>query len=210
MSTTSINSPLVLFLNKKKKVMPLSVYLLFLLMPYSSGSLGLFLTQNFEGGEEQFRKIIYQNIKYPQKARANCGIGTLKTRVYLATDGNIKEVEMLNEFGDGIEDAVTQALKETNGNWIAADTIRNFDVSFAFRLGEMPEVSGDIVITAFGLSSGKANCPTEKELLAETLSFIKKKKYKKALKVCTELFRRNPDSAHYQGIYQMIQGKLSI
>jgi hypothetical protein len=178
-------------------------------MPFPSDSLDVFLDNNYKGGEASFRNTIYRTINYPSDARAKCGIGVLKTRVYLTKEGSIQKIEMLNEFGHGVEKAVEQAIKQTNKNWIPADIIRHFDISFAYRLGEMPEIKGDIVVTALGLSGGKGDCPTEKELLKETTKYLKKKKYKKALKLGKQLLRRNPDSDHYNGIYQVIQKGLT-
>ena len=171
-------------------------------------------------------------ISYPSRAIDRCRMGILICQLALDENGDIQSISFDNELGLGIETAVTKALQQTEGQWLAGnrDTL---EIRYSFDLFLNTDFSKDADIfiknptcsssaipiarmTKDELMSHKATspinnstktCSTEQEILEGFLAFLKKKKTKKAIKYSEELLRRNPDSEHYQSLHRLVATK---
>lgn len=179
----------------------------------SNNTFNGFLDENYIGGSQVFIDEMIKTIKYPNQARTNCRIGQLKTRLVLTEAGEIEKIEFLNKLGSGIEETVEKAIKKTKGKWLKSETMRVFEFKIGFQIGISPVIPGDINITAIGFTQGNnremVSCGSNKELLKDLTEEMKKKKFKKAKKLCEELLRREPDSEHYNSLKVMIEENLN-
>ena len=96
---------------------------------------------------------------------------------------------------------------------MTSETTREIEFTIGFQIGLSPVIAGDINITAIGFTQGEhremVSCGSNKELLKNLTEEMKKKKFKKAKKLCEELLRRDPDSEHYNSLKAMIEENLN-
>lgn len=167
------------------------------------------LEKYFEGGAENFNKVMYPSLKYPLKARENCVMGSTYVHLFLNGSGSIDSITFSNELGYGIEKAITKALTNTSGNWNINQPL-HLTMFFGFQIGENVAIKGDIKIKAYKSIGGKKidDCKTNKQLVAEFTKLIKKEKYKKAKKRINELLKRDPESEHFKGLMRFVEDKI--
>lgn len=174
----------------------------------SNSAFNEFLDQNYKNGHEDFLRTIYQSISYPSKARQSCRIGRLNTRIHINKNGQLEQIDFLNELGNGIEKEVLRVLSLTENNWTPSDTKRVYDFTFAFQIDATPEINGDIKVIANGVNK-PPNCPSTEQLNEKLIKLIQKEKFKRAKKICDELLRREPESNHYRSLYLIIGENLN-
>ncbi len=168
-------------------------------------SLSNFLNENYQEGERAFLEKIYKNIDYPKSARDARRVGKLKVIIKITPRGQLKEIEFLNKLGYGLEEEVIRMINLVGNDWkkTDSDSLRTIELVFAFQLGGIPIIKGDINVTAEGVL-----CKSNKFYLSRFKKFMKKKKYEKAKKVTEELLRRDPDSEKYRELDKIVQENL--
>lgn len=87
------------------------------------------------GGWEEFRKLIALNIRYPSEALANKTTGIVYVSFDIDKNGNIKNIKILDDIGDGCGDEVIQLLKLVPNNWLTTDTTETFTLPIVFKFG---------------------------------------------------------------------------
>lgn len=153
--------------------------------------------KRFIGGKDGFLKHFYLNIKYPGTAREKHRVGQLLINLTISPNGELKEIKYLNHLGEGIEEAVSDVLSKTKGQWIATTEESSINFSVAFQMGDDPEIEGDIKVVAYG----NGDCLSNKEVELKFYKAMKKNKRKIAMELCEELIRRNPFSGEYKKMY---------
>ncbi|MEZ5059024.1 MAG: hypothetical protein R2879_18475 [Saprospiraceae bacterium] len=162
-------------------------------------ALKLVLENNYQDGYEAFLNLIYKNIKYPEEARINCGIGVLRTKVTIGAEGKLKAIEFLNNFGFGVDQEVVRILKMTEENWKKSEKDFSFELSIAFQLSEYPNFESMIKVIAYGAGgdNGNSNC-FEDQVLIDNLVYHFKKKHKEDVEYFYfELIRRGNQSKEF-------------
>lgn len=67
---------------------------------------------------EKINKIIYKNLKYPQKAKKDKIEGTCRFEFILESDGKIKDVKIIDSVSPEIDQEAIRLIKLTEGQWI--------------------------------------------------------------------------------------------
>lgn len=66
-----------------------------------------------DGGEEGYSDTLSKHMKYPALARENGTEGTAIVTFVITAEGTLEEIEIIQDPGDGIADAVVTALQAT-------------------------------------------------------------------------------------------------
>ena len=159
------------------------------------------LKNRFNGGFDAFARFFYSQVKYPAEARAECRVGQLLVEVNLSSQGDIIEVQFLNELGKGIEDEVKVILERTKGQWTAASDEAVLRFSIAFNMGKY-QINGDLNVIAYSATRLGNECEGDAYYEDKLQKALESGKTEKAAGYCEELLRRYPFSKEYRRIYK--------
>ena len=106
------------------------------------------LNVHFDGGADNFYKLIYTNVKYPKKARQNCVMGSIYANIIVNASGEIDSVLFMRKLGFGIEESIVESFNQTKGLWKNKESL-NLPFNFAFQIGTDDNIPGDIKVTAY-------------------------------------------------------------
>lgn len=154
-----------------------------------------FLEAHYDGGERAFLEDVYQTIRYPQAARANCGIGHLRVRVIVKADGGLQRITFLTPFGYGVPEEVTRVLSAHQRKWIGTGHAEQLDFSIGYQLGGSPEVKGDVTVVAYTVGNPHApsGCPANEDLEKRLRRAAEKGREHRVKELTEELLRRGYD-----------------
>ncbi|KOY88156.1 hypothetical protein AD998_10930 [bacterium 336/3] len=71
----------------------------------------------YEGGVIFFWNEFARNLIYPEKAKANKTEGYVYLQFMVNKEGNIEDIRIIKDIGDGCGEAAVQALKKTTKPW---------------------------------------------------------------------------------------------
>ena len=164
------------------------------------------LNKHFDGGADNFYKLIYTNVKYPKKARQNCVMGSIYANIIVNASGEIDTVHFMRKLGFGIEESIVESFELTRGLWKNKESL-NLPFNFAFQIGTDDNIPGDIKVTAYKTVNGVdvKPCRSNKEILGDFNRYIEKGKLGKAEKMLQELLNRDPGSEYFNGLAKHLQ-----
>jgi hypothetical protein len=165
------------------------------------------LNQRFQGKADGFFKYIGKNVNYSQKARENCIMGYSIVDFDVSADNEVSNISFKNKFGYGIEEDISEVLKNSTSKWIKSSDITEsthfqFTVKFTPALPNGKRCSqykyncGGVVVVV-GISNNP-NCPTDEDLLKRANKHLKNQKYEKLVEVYEELLRRQPLNKEFE------------
>jgi protein TonB len=66
----------------------------------------------FPGGADAWRRYLERNLNYPESAQENGTQGVVKVQCVVDKEGNISEVQSLNDPGDGLAEEAVRIIKK--------------------------------------------------------------------------------------------------
>lgn len=75
---------------------------------------------SFPGGVEGWRRYLLRNLQYPEAAQENGTQGVVRVQMVVDKDGNITEVEALNDPGEGLAEEAKRVIKK-GPKWVPAE-----------------------------------------------------------------------------------------
>lgn len=184
--------------------------------PLSTGSLTLnaqsnyhtFVNTFYPGGIEAFEDHIQGHLHYPNRSLQKCEVGKAIVEVEFGSSPKIKNVSFLNPLSKSLNLAIVEALQSTNERWHSKVSNEIFTMSFAFKIGDEMDISGDILTSGIQLFAPGVPCRSDQTIIDLLQERMTKQQYRKALDYSLELIRRSPDDDGYQKIYRTIMDKL--
>jgi hypothetical protein len=167
------------------------------------------LRNGFVGGEENFYKTIYKNIKYPLVASRNCKEGVVL--IQLSFENSTQKVEFVNKIGSEFDKEVIKAFSHVEKLWNSVDDKIKLNISIRFSINPDKE---DIIynystIQISGYQMGgnlicDALCDyrTTNYLLEKVKYSMDYEDYESAVLYLKELKRRFPFNKAYQKLYK--------
>ena len=89
----------------------------------------------YQGGWEEFRKLIALNIRYPFQALSNKTTGIVYVSFDIDKNGTMKNIKILDDIGDGCGEEVIRILKLVPNDWLTTDTTETFTLPIVFKFG---------------------------------------------------------------------------
>jgi len=74
----------------------------------------------YPGGINEFRKAVQKNIEYPSAARRKETQGKVTLELIIDKDGNISDIRIIKDIGDGCGEAAVAAVKKVKTLWSPA------------------------------------------------------------------------------------------
>jgi periplasmic protein TonB len=74
----------------------------------------------FPGGQDAWRRYLERNLQYPDAAQENGTQGVVRVQFVVDREGNISEVQSLNDPGDGLAEEAVRIIKK-GPKWKAAE-----------------------------------------------------------------------------------------
>lgn len=165
----------------------------------------------YNGGRNAFGRHICETIDYPADARFK-GIDGLSVFSFkIDCNKGPYDITFLSTLGYGIEESITNVLKETKGNWINCEDLpidSQFTIKLAFSLNSvyMPgQDEMDFIIIA---DIGDQRILTDEKLTKKVNDLNREGKYKKSKKYLMNLIRRYPFDKDYKRLLIAIDQKL--
>jgi len=75
---------------------------------------------HYEGGINAFRAEVYVNIIYPKIAKLKGTQGEVVIRFIINTEGDIEDIKILKDIGDGCGQAAAEAVRRVKKRWSPA------------------------------------------------------------------------------------------
>ena len=75
---------------------------------------------SFPGGLDGWKRYLERNLQYPESAQENGTQGVIKVQMVVDKDGNITEVQALNNPGDGLAEEAMRVIKK-GPKWVPAE-----------------------------------------------------------------------------------------
>jgi periplasmic protein TonB len=75
---------------------------------------------SFPGGLDGWRRYLERNLQYPESAQENGTQGVVRVQMVVDKDGNITEVQALNNPGDGLAEEAMRVIKK-GPKWVPAE-----------------------------------------------------------------------------------------
>lgn len=167
-----------------------------------------FVNTYFIGGREAFEVHVQEHLQYPIKSIQNCEVGEGIVEIEFGSAPKIKAVSFLNPLSKSLNLSIIETLKSTNEQWHPEVSGRILTMSFAFKIDEEMEVSGDILTSGVQLFAPGVPCRSDATILDLIHAKLAREQYRKALDHCLELVRRSPRNSEYQKLYRNIMDKL--
>lgn len=102
------------------------------------------------GSMEEFRKIIYSNLRYPKKARQRSVHGTVLLGFEIGLEGKVENAQILHDIGKGCGDEVLRVFQLIPDIWLVPKKDGNyyrarFVLPVRFKLGKRTS-AGDVFL----------------------------------------------------------------
>ncbi len=165
------------------------------------------LDYRFVGGFYTFESMFNKTVKYPEEAKQKCVIGITILSFQVDCNGNIKDIEIRNPLGYGIDKEVTKFIKSTKGHWNSCQNNRftHFSIPIQFTMEGTKTDSINAAIVFEGENPGFV-CYSDNYFLKKGIEALKKKKGRKAKFYFETLIRRNPFDANYYSLLKQSIG----
>ncbi|RYE13073.1 MAG: energy transducer TonB, partial [Sphingobacteriaceae bacterium] len=75
---------------------------------------------SFPGGLDGWRRYLERNLQFPESAQENGTQGVVRVQMVVDKDGNITEVQALNNPGDGLAEEAMRVIKK-GPKWVPAE-----------------------------------------------------------------------------------------
>lgn len=75
---------------------------------------------SFPGGLDGWKRYLERNLQYPEAAQENSTQGVVRVQMVVDKDGNITEVQALNNPGDGLAEEAMRVIKK-GPKWVPAE-----------------------------------------------------------------------------------------
>lgn len=167
-----------------------------------------FVETYYPEGVAAFENQMQQHLQYPSRSVQNCEVGEAIVEIEFGGTQKIKKVSFLNPLSKSLNLSIVKALESTNGQWHPAVSNKILTMSFAFKIDNGMEITGDILTSGVQLFGPGVPCRSDEAIMGLMHEKLTKQQYRKALDYCIELIRRSPRKLEYQKLYRNIMDKL--
>lgn len=165
------------------------------------------LDYRFVGGFYGFEKLFFQTVSYPDQARENCTLGIMIASFTVTCDGHVKDIQIRNALGGGLQKEITKFINATWGHWNSCQDKKftHFEIPIQFTLKGTETDSTTAAMVYVGDNNGSV-CYSDSYYLKKAKKALGKGKADKAKTYLETLIHRNPyKTLYYKMLEQAIQ-----